>query len=815
MIDLLVFSTLKTSQLSSGLRAWSFSQIFALALLCSLSAQAQTQEQKLGDSDAQTTNSTVQTTESELTQSDVPTPSKIEASNGPNTESPALAQAVPALEKIINQPDAKLSAPNLDESKILDSQLSEEKQQERLENAKKIAALDIIELFDRANAVERELKQLRESLSIPPQIKQLNRELPEQLKLLNQEADEDLEAALHAYRWFITTDIRFRFAERTSMLQSQREPLMQFSQALSQVPKRTDQVLKEWGDAQKLLIQLDASNKAKERVASILRLAQVVSWESRKTETQLARSSYYFGQMEDIIQTVLDATNEDNSSLLTNFTHQGVTPFKALTIPPTWQEIAEVTRHTLSWNLKSLLLFTNTQLAKLVLHFLLFVFIAGSLMRTIRRRRYQQEHAQELEREADALRAPDEAPPLPKPESFYSLNHISLQHPIASAILITSVATIFIYEVLPTPAALLVLCAAIFSAAALHFRRDMSSSTILSLGAAALLLCLFLQVLSARLIAIDVWVMGIEGLLNLYLIYVLRKLDRFRDRGWWQTCFRATTFVWLVASIIGLLVWLAGFDYSSAILINGTCRQLLVTLAFIEAYSVLAGILRLSIDSQMLSRIRIIKNHGSLVLARTLLFFRVVLLIFWLQLASRAYTFSTALKNIWEELIARELSLGSLSFSLGSILALVIGTVVALYAARFIRFLLTEEALPRTQMRIGTRAAVTTGAYALSLGLGFITVLAAAGLQLDKLTILVSAFGVGIGFGLQNIVQNFVSGVILIFGRPINVGDRVQLGELFGTVTMIGFRASTVKTYQGAEVIVPNSSGHQLVFERR
>jgi small-conductance mechanosensitive channel len=70
---------------------------------------------------------------------------------------------------------------------------------------------------------------------------------------------------------------------------------------------------------------------------------------------------------------------------------------------------------------------------------------------------------------------------------------------------------------------------------------------------------------------------------------------------------------------------------------------------------------------------------------------------------------------------------------------------------------------------------------------------------------LVSALGVGIGFGLQNLVQNFVAGLILIFGRPINVGDRVEVGGLMGTVTVVGFRASVVKTFQGAEVIVPNS----------
>jgi small-conductance mechanosensitive channel len=69
---------------------------------------------------------------------------------------------------------------------------------------------------------------------------------------------------------------------------------------------------------------------------------------------------------------------------------------------------------------------------------------------------------------------------------------------------------------------------------------------------------------------------------------------------------------------------------------------------------------------------------------------------------------------------------------------------------------------------------------------------------------IVGALGVGIGFGLQNIVNNFVSGLILIFGRPISVGDTVQTVDHWGRVTKIGMRASTIRSFDGAEIIVPN-----------
>jgi small-conductance mechanosensitive channel len=95
--------------------------------------------------------------------------------------------------------------------------------------------------------------------------------------------------------------------------------------------------------------------------------------------------------------------------------------------------------------------------------------------------------------------------------------------------------------------------------------------------------------------------------------------------------------------------------------------------------------------------------------------------------------------------------------------------------------------------------------YTLLFG-GFVLAISALGVDLNRFTILAGAFGVGIGFGLQNVVNNFVSGLIILVERPIQVSDTVQLGELIGTVERVGIRSSTVRTWEGAEVIVPNAS---------
>ena len=88
--------------------------------------------------------------------------------------------------------------------------------------------------------------------------------------------------------------------------------------------------------------------------------------------------------------------------------------------------------------------------------------------------------------------------------------------------------------------------------------------------------------------------------------------------------------------------------------------------------------------------------------------------------------------------------------------------------------------------------------------LGFLVGLSAAGVEITKLAIVAGGLGVGIGFGLQNVVNNFVSGLILLFERPIDVGDTIEVSDTSGTMKHIGIRASVIRTFDGAEVIVPN-----------
>ena len=154
----------------------------------------------------------------------------------------------------------------------------------------------------------------------------------------------------------------------------------------------------------------------------------------------------------------------------------------------------------------------------------------------------------------------------------------------------------------------------------------------------------------------------------------------------------------------------------------------------------------------------------------------------------------------------RRWSVGTLEVSVGDVLAFCLAVWLSMLLSRLIRFVLEEDVLPRVDLPRGVPGAISMVTHYLILSLGFLVALAAAGIELGRFAILAGALGVGIGFGLQNLVNNFVSGLILIFERPIQVGDVIEVGTMLGEVRRIGIRASTVRTRDGAEVIVPNGN---------
>ncbi len=148
--------------------------------------------------------------------------------------------------------------------------------------------------------------------------------------------------------------------------------------------------------------------------------------------------------------------------------------------------------------------------------------------------------------------------------------------------------------------------------------------------------------------------------------------------------------------------------------------------------------------------------------------------------------------------------IGETPVTLWSLLYLLVFILLFFYFTSRFRSWLVHQWLARTNMDLGTREATGTIVRYIMLIIGFAIILQTTGIDLTLFNLLAGSLGIGLGFGLQNIVNNFVSGLIILFERPIKVGDRIEIGKVHGKVVHIGIRSATVLTNDNIAIIVPN-----------
>jgi small-conductance mechanosensitive channel len=205
-------------------------------------------------------------------------------------------------------------------------------------------------------------------------------------------------------------------------------------------------------------------------------------------------------------------------------------------------------------------------------------------------------------------------------------------------------------------------------------------------------------------------------------------------------------------------------------------------------------------------RLRVVERHGDLVERRLRTALPLAAASIWSVYALGAFDVRDLAFDAAAAVLGHRVKVGSLDVSAGDVLAFVVTLGCAVLLARFLAFVLDEAVMPRLELPRGVAGAISTTARYVVVGLGTLAAVYASGIDLSRFGLLAGTLGVGIGFGLQNIVNNFVSGLILLYERPINVGDVIEVGKVMGEVRRIGVRSSTIRTFQGSEVIVPNGN---------
>jgi len=274
------------------------------------------------------------------------------------------------------------------------------------------------------------------------------------------------------------------------------------------------------------------------------------------------------------------------------------------------------------------------------------------------------------------------------------------------------------------------------------------------------------------------------------------------DKPPWQVWgIRLIVLVFSVIAVADII----GFSGFAVQLMDSSLRTVVLLLMGLVMVRVARIALELTAEFFPLGRLPFLRTNANMILSRVIIAVNVVIGTFVAALLLVAWKIYALPTEAIQSFFGFGISVGGREITVGLVLTaglILYGTFAVSWA---VQSLLMENVLSRGHMDTGARLSITRLVHYALILVGFLIALSAMGFELKNVTIIGGALGVGIGFGMQAIVNNFVSGLILLFERPIKVGDVIQLGDgQQGRVTNLGLRATTVQTFDRAEIVVPN-----------
>ncbi len=295
---------------------------------------------------------------------------------------------------------------------------------------------------------------------------------------------------------------------------------------------------------------------------------------------------------------------------------------------------------------------------------------------------------------------------------------------------------------------------------------------------------------------------------GLMLLFLFKQTDRLRNLlklSYWNI-FNYLVPLFILMLVVATIGNTFGYVDLSMLLIKTVTNAIFNVIILIMLTLILNSIVVLSFQTKFLQKSNIIKEHKSQILYWFTSAITIITIIYWFNAIIKDLGFN---KIFWEwinGIFEISWKVSNTTISLGVIITVILIIAIIVAVVRIVGAVLNKEIFPRVRLPRGVPGAISMVIKYTIVGFGIYFVLSAAGIDLGKFGLIAGALGVGIGFGLQNIVYNFIAGLVLAFERPIQVGDVIEVGSLMGTVTSIGVRASNVETFDGSDVIVPNGN---------
>jgi len=384
----------------------------------------------------------------------------------------------------------------------------------------------------------------------------------------------------------------------------------------------------------------------------------------------------------------------------------------------------------------------------------------------------------------------------------------ALERPASASVLVAVMASPLVYPVAPLVVRSLivvVLLVAMLRMLTLYLDRSLWKQLFAITGLAIvdrLLMALSLEVLMQRLAELS---------LSAATIGVLAwALAAHVERGFGLSPPRQRYVRWLLGgglllSVAGVIFNVLGNSTLAAALQGGVVNSILLAAGMHAVVRVLNEMAHLIAEALERRGVRSVLRHRSQFVHSLSSICSWAGFVAWVWYATVMFRVEAPLLGALSTVLAAKWTIGAITVSLGQTLAFVLAVWLAYHVSRITQIVLNDDLLPKFPLPRGVPNAISVIANYTIVLIGIFIGAGILGIGVSNLALIVGALGVGIGFGLQNIVSNVVSGLILLFERPVQVGDSVQIGTVSGRVSHIGFRASNIRTYSGAEVIVPNS----------
>jgi small-conductance mechanosensitive channel len=381
------------------------------------------------------------------------------------------------------------------------------------------------------------------------------------------------------------------------------------------------------------------------------------------------------------------------------------------------------------------------------------------------------------------------------------------ERPFSAALLIALISVLSLAPPFPVVFAHLVWAIAPIPAAALAvtvFARPIR----LSVYTLAFILSLMqFELLNEAMPAIDRVLIVVQSL----LVIAAFQLDL--RRGNWQATFpkmRASRLVRLVQVVCVLLIAVIGATLLGYVGLADTMKNLAfgglgLALVFVGLSYVLTSFVLALLWVQPMSSLKIVRRERHKIVTTLRKGIRWLAGIFWAIATLELGGLLSSTVRLFSSLISIELKIGAATLSVSAIASGAAVLLVTYLLTRLIRFGIEGDHRAVDVASTGAAFAISKLVrYAIAV-IGFLFAIVVMGFDLTSVTVLAGAVGVGLGFGLQNIFNNFFSGLIMLLEQPIRVNDIAKVDELIGTVREVGIRATVIETFDGAEVIVPNA----------